>query len=95
MSDLLKGEVAGESHADLTKQALIIAAGYFDTQCVGVRLYQQEFAHDGTFTSRFEARVEHYVEAKAYGPNTCRKCKAESWPHRPIPRAADWSSDDR
>ena len=51
---------------------------------------------DGTallFVAEFMAQVHHNIEEKSYGPDECRKCGRDSWPHDPLP-VADWSAVD-
>lgn len=101
MSETLTGGASGTNRADLQKKAEQIAAEYFGTTCVDVRLRDAESdtltrSADGelarvTFQANFDAREHHDVEARAYGPNVCIRCDRKSWPQNPLPRA-DWSS---
>lgn len=85
MSAALKGTLYGATRADIVKQAEAKATTYFGTGCVVVTL-ENERPHgvlDG-FNAEFSAAVRHDLERRTYGPDRCRKCDRDSWPHNPL-----------
>ena len=95
MSELFSGSSKGANARELRANAQELASMYFGSGCVSVRIFGASLGNTaGVFEANFEARVEHEVEHRAYGPDVCKRCKAESWPHRPIPAPTKWSGDE-
>ncbi|MFJ4174021.1 hypothetical protein [Microbacterium sp. NPDC089696] len=102
--EILTGGVAGQSRAELVTKAKEVASAYFGTPCVVVRLRDAEGDtlsrdHSGavtsvTFKANFDAQEHHDVRGRTYGPDQCRTCDRDSWPHDPL-RRADWSVVDK
>jgi len=97
MSALLRGIASGDDRAGVKAMAEKLAALYFSTECLSIRLRDAEATigielvpggrESVTFGVPFEAQVNHRVETPAYGPGRCRKCGKESWSESPLPRA--------
>lgn len=85
MTGTLRGSLYGITRADLVKQAEAKAATYFGTECVEVTLENERPAGGlSGFNAFFAATVWHAIERRTYGPDQCRKCGRDSWPHAPL-----------
>ena len=95
---MLTGSVIGSSRAYLMKRAVEIAVEYYGTSCVVVELREEgaetvvRMINDRVvrvvFSCDFIAEIHHDLDAKAYGPDKCRGCDQESWPHDRLPQRA-------
>lgn len=79
MSGKITGAITGVNRKDIQDKVKALASSYFET-CVSFRLMNERPA-EGGFEAEFEAFVHHNIEYMNYGPNRCRYCKRDSWPH--------------
>lgn len=86
-TERLTGELIGANRAEIIAKATRSAETYFGTPCVAVRL-NDEHPHPvlSHFVAKFEAREHHAIRTRTYGPDRCRDCGRDSWPHAPLPR---------
>jgi len=84
----LRGKVEGTSRAELISKVKEAAATFFGTKCVSVDLAEVTTDLSGSmntqFTAAFTAREYHDLNHHTYGPDKCRGCGRESWPHAPL-----------
>lgn len=84
----LRGMVVGTSRAELFSKVQEAAEKFFGTKCVSVDLAEATTNLTGSvrtdFTASFTSEVHHRLEHHAYGPDKCRGCGRESWPHAPL-----------
>ena len=84
----LSGTIQADTRSALITKARELALKYYGSSCVRVVLTDERPTVGGfapIFTAEFSAAVHHGIDYRSYGPNRCLDCKAESWPHSPLP----------
>lgn len=81
-AEILKGGAEGSDRAAILTKAREVAAVYFGTKCVDVRLRDagaerldmENGAVTGVFHANFDAQEDHALETPTYGFPKCRGC---------------------